>query len=124
MTEKWNAQLHKDVPWQQAYASVEAAVIGLMATPAMAERRLTTNELVEALYPESLARGDGIDARNRIYKALMALAPRGLACYASRGEERKRAHSNIKIRPWIWHAASQPNTEHMQRCPKCGQEIF
>lgn len=124
MTEKWDNLLKADVPWQQAYASVETAVLALMATPAMAGRQLTTNELVEAIYPESLARGDGILARNRIYKALMALAPRGLACYASRGEERKRAHSNIKIRPWVWHAAGQPNTEHMQRCPKCGQEIF
>lgn len=121
----WNRLLHPDVAWQTAYATVEAqARAHLSANPIFDGRKgISTDELVEALYPEALARGDGILARKRIYKALKALTTRGLADCCERGEERLLKHSKTrKVRPWLWHEPGQVNAEAAGKkfCPHCG----
>lgn len=90
--------------WATAYPIVENIARDFLNDPEQGAFEFSTNEVVEALWPESLARGEGITTRKRLYKALLALAPRGLADCATRGEERKVKHSTRLIRPWLWHA--------------------
>mgnify|MGYP003559721779 FL=1 len=124
---QWNALLAPAVPAIEAYKSVEeAARLHLSMNPLFTEVGITTNELVEALYPEALARGDGVLARARIYKALAALATRGLADCATRGQPRKLKHMNKTVRPWLWHEPGEKNPEAqdgVKRCPHCNGEL-
>lgn len=126
---QWTAAMAETVPWQVAYK--EAARITrnyLLAHPLAEDGSLSTHELVEALFPEQLARGDGVYARRRLYKALMAQTIRDLADCCTRGPEQRlygEAKGGPKIRPWRWHQPTQANLEQVsRRCPKCGQEIF
>lgn len=116
----WNAALAPHVGWQAAYGTVENAVKLAFASPVLDGQTLSTSALVEALYPEQFARGEGITARKRIYKALAALATRGLAAYATRGPERLLKHTNKLVRPWLWHSAAPIE---VAKCPHCGKEI-
>lgn len=120
----WNATLAPDVGWKLAYAEVErVSRIMLTARPVPGDGH-TTAEMVELLYPEAQARGDGILARRRIFKALDALATRGLADCAHRGAERKVKHGTRMIRPWRWHEPRQPNEEALANvCSKCGRPL-
>lgn len=122
----WNEILAPAKPWQTAYAAVEQyARAHLLANPCF-DAGCSTEELVEALYPSRLAIGDGILARRRIYKALAALATRGLADCATRGPERKLNKIGAKIKPWLWHEPTTPNPEAQagkNTCPHCGGEL-
>lgn len=118
----WNELLAPAVGWQDAYAHVERSAREYLAT-GKRDDNWTTTELVEALYPEQFARGDGITARARIFKALAALAPRGLADCATRGPERRLKHSNKMVRPWLWHAPAERNAEAAAVCPNCGKPL-
>ena len=60
----WNIRLAPATPWQTAYAAVQEEV---EANDWRRYVSITTNELVEALYPLALASGDGITARYSIY---------------------------------------------------------
>lgn len=111
---EWNRLLAPTVPWEEAYAAVErAAKLVLEGSPLTP---LGTSELVETLYPQRLAVGDGITARRRIFKALQALEKHGLAEYVSIGAPQKMPKLNKTIRPRLWH-------ERKPRpiCPHCGQ---
>ena len=92
----WNIRLAPATPWQTAYAAVQEEVEALSWPHA----NVTTNELVEALYPLTLASGDGITARNRIYKALKQLATRGLQDYCTKATIPNRYGKF----GWLWHA--------------------
>lgn len=119
---QWNIALAPSVAWQSAYADVEKqARAHLTANPCI-DDGCSTEELVEALYPLRLAQGDGILARRRIYKALAALATRGLADCATRGAPRNLGKTkNTKIRPWLWHEPREKNPESKGNiCPHCG----
>lgn len=121
----WNSKLAPEIGWKEAYQHVELTTRAwIINSPRLAHEPISTNELVEAMYPEALAIGAGIAARHRIFKALMALATHGLADCCTRGPERKRAHSNLPIRPWLWHHPKERNIEAVNKCPQCGQEIF
>lgn len=110
----WNKILAKDTPWEDAYPHVEnAAKLILEGSPLTP---LTTDELVEALYPERQAVGDGIYARRRLYKALKALERHGLAEYCSKGEPRMMKRLKKMIQPRLWHERRPRPT-----CPHCGQ---
>lgn len=104
----WNAALHPGVNWKQAYATValEARAHLLKLDPS--REPLSTNELVEALYPEALSRGEGITARKRIYKALFALAEHSLADCATQGAAYKNRMGQTR-RPWSWHYPKEPD---------------
>lgn len=119
----WNTVLAPTMGWQAAYAVVEREAREFLSRQLASTQpaTFTTSELAEALYPEKLARGDGITARKRLFKALAALATHDLADCASRGEPRKLKHTNKTVRPWIWHAPTKPNNEAGARvCPHCG----
>lgn len=124
----WANMLRGDVPWATAYAEVAKVVRQwLMAHPIAEDHSISTHDLVEGMFPESLAVGDGIYARRRLYKALMAQATRGLADCCTRGPATKKfgpSKGGPTIRPWKWHQPSQPNSEHVSKCPHCGQELF
>lgn len=99
---EWNAALAADRPWQEAYATVEQQVKVLFAhNPLYEHDTLGTSTLVEALYPETYARGEGVTARRRIFKALQALATRGLQDYATKGPA-KLNRMHVMARPWVW----------------------
>ncbi len=101
----WRATLGREVHWTIAYPAVEEAVVAyLTAHPG----RLSTGDLVEALWPAADAARQGADAiwaRRRIFKALMALAPRGLADFAHKGDiPRRMGKTGIMVSPWLWEA--------------------
>lgn len=104
---EWNRLLAEAVPWAEAYPAVERearAYLQISFCGAVMQN-MTTGELVEKLYSEQFAKGEGITARKRIYKALAALATRGLADCCTKGEPRPLKHNKKKlVRPWLWHA--------------------
>lgn len=101
----WNKVLAPNVPWQEAYAAVEAAVKALYEGAGPLVNHFTTAELVETLYPETWARGEGITARKRIFGALKALAKHQLKDYCEPGEPRPLKHNkNRLVTPLIWRA--------------------
>lgn len=110
----WNTMLAASQPWASAYAAVEEAVRRRLTRPDLGQPRLSTAELVEALYPEAQARGDGITARKRLFKALAALAKHQLKGYCEPGPTRKLKHGSREITPLIWRAppAAAPITRY------------
>lgn len=121
---KFDTELAAHVPWKKAYAFVERETRGWLIDYAIGREPLSTDQLVEKLYPEKLARGDGILARQRIYKALAALATRELADCARRGETFKRFGKERKRWTWIYPQVEM-NDEYQPRalCPHCGGEL-
>lgn len=115
---EWNAALAPEIGWQSAYATVERVTRSYLAAtrPAL----VSTNALVGELYPEQLAIGAGIDARKRLFKALMALAERGLADCVTRGPARKIGKTGRMGRPFLWH---EPKGQSVPLCPHCGKAI-
>lgn len=117
---EWNRLLAEAVPWAEAYPAVEREarahlIITAVDLPFVG---ISTAELVQALYSEQFAKGEGITARKRIYKALAALATRGLADCCTKGEPRPLKHNKKKlVRPWLWHA---PKATETAKCPHCG----
>lgn len=99
--------LHPGNSWEIAYPVVEhearAWLEQLNEYPGSGASSITTEELVEALWPEAVARGDMILRRSRLYKALAALAEHGLSDCCTKGPERKLKHGNRVVRPWLWH---------------------
>lgn len=122
---EWATILAPTVAWQACYPIVEGEVRAKCAD-LLAGETLSTNDLVEQMYPEALARGEGITARRRLYKAIAALAPRGLSDCCSRGEPRKLRHAAKLVRPWLWHMPSERPTEAQpgaRKCPHCGGDL-
>lgn len=108
-----SAALQPTIPWSVAYAAVEAAVTATLSDPDVIARlhleqqTLSTKELVELLWPETLARGPGITTRKRLFKALAALATRGLSPYCTQGEPTRNKRLGRDIRPWRWHSKKE-----------------
>lgn len=100
-TQAHRAALMAPVYWRSFYPVVEAAVKAFLV-PGVPT--YTTAELVEGIFPERFAKGDGITARRKVFDALKALAEKGLAPYATRADKRMSS-GRIKheIRPWLWH---------------------
>lgn len=114
--EYWNPRLAPGVSRRDAYEAVSVAVRAMLsAHPQFKNSESTTTEVVEALYPEAEARGDGIAARQVIFKALAALAERDLKDCCYKGPPRRAKFG--MIRPWVWHAPRRPT------CPHCGGEL-
>lgn len=94
--------------WQQQHSIVEREVRAhFAANPRLDGEYLTTAELVEALFPERFAKGDGLVARNLIFKRLLAKGKPGQPMWQDafryQGPER---HSGMMrgTRPWYWRA--------------------
>lgn len=119
--DQWNAVLAPAVTWQDAYAAVEEQVRLLLSRYAYQRPEgATTAEVVEALYPFGDTRGlEGLKARARIFKALAALATRGLADCATRGDPVTNKMGKT-VRPWRWHA---PDPNVVKSCPTCRRPL-
>lgn len=88
------------MPWQTAYNHVREQVEELFGAATRGHDKITTSELVEVLYPLQFAIGDGIMARNRIFKALKQLATRGLQDYCTKAT----IPNKYGKFGWLWHA--------------------
>lgn len=128
MATNWEKALAPDVEWREAYAYVAEYTRTILTGYDGPD--LTTGQLVERMWPK--APGDPGYQRQRLFKALMALAPRGLADCCHRGAERPRGHFGGKagkvkpiVRPWLWHAPGERHFEAVMRptCPHCGGEL-
>lgn len=75
------------------------------------EGEVSTNQLVEILFPDLTARGAGIDRRQMLFARLQSSATKELAAYASRGEPVQGRFG--QRRPWRWHKPKGA-------CPLCG----
>lgn len=120
---QWNIALAPDQGWQSAYATVATEAREYLKTRLAPGDLISTNTLVEALYPAQFAKGEGITARRRIYKALAALATRTLADCCTKGEPKKFGRSPKLVRPNLWHApraAAITLPTMTVECPRCG----
>jgi hypothetical protein len=116
---EWEIRLHKEQKWGNAYPHVEREVRAYLNTLA-AGVTISTNQLVEALYPVASVRGEG-NGRQRIYEALKAThhgRPAMLEDCRMRGPV-KKIHGGIKGRPWLWHKP----TPRLVCCPNCQYEF-
>jgi hypothetical protein len=95
---EWNVAMN-GTPWQLAYRTVENATKLFLDHSPLGEN-IATNELVECLYPQRFAIGDGQLARNRIFKGLKQLATRGLQDYCTKST----APNKYGKFGWRWHA--------------------
>jgi hypothetical protein len=114
---EWDVLLRSDARKTVAYAHVaEAARAVLVKLDAGAT--LSTNDLVEALYPRAVADKSlaGDNARGRIYKALADAATRSLKDCATKGPPEGKKFMGRPVRPWIWHAPKE-----LDVCVHCGQ---
>lgn len=124
---QWNVALAPDQGWQSAYATVATEAREYLKTQLAPGDLISTNTLVEALYPMRFAKGEGITARRRIYKALAAVAKHALADCCTKGEPKKFGRSAKLVRPNLWHAprgsAITPFSKFQVVCPHC-KETF
>jgi hypothetical protein len=99
----WNALLEPANLWLMCYPVVVAEVkIALDKVPANAP--LSTNDLVERLYPDKLVRGaEGSSARQRLFRALAACAEHGLATCVSRAPAEVNSYGGTMQRR-VWSA--------------------
>lgn len=70
-------------------------------------QRMTTTELVNNICSFTVD-------KSRAFSLLKREASRSLAAFATRGPEEPftRFHPNGTKRPWLWHAATEPNDEY------------
>lgn len=81
---------------------------------------MSTNELVEALYPRAIAdqslKGD--IARGELYKRIGQLAHDKLSDCCVKGEKKEKKYMGHVVRPWIWFCP-----ENTDVCSHCGQTL-
>ena len=119
---EWEVACHRDRRWGEAYAVVEREARAHLATLAPGVT-ISTNQLVERLYPVAGVRGEG-QGRQRIYTALKASRkgqPMLLTDCRTKGPL-KRIMGGIKARPWVWHRPEVP-APRMICCPNCLTEF-
>lgn len=97
-----SAALHPGNEWSIAYPVV-AHEARLLLEGTGEALLWTTEDVVNTLWPEALARGDMILRRQRLYKALAALAEHELSDCCTKGPERRLKHGGKMVRPWLWH---------------------
>lgn len=100
------ALANPEVSWREFYPHVEAEAKAILS-PLAEGITLTTNELAERIWPRHESRGaDDQKRRQRVYRALFALAENGLAVYCTRQAPEKRPGGTL-ARPYAWHAAKE-----------------
>ncbi len=104
----WVMAMHPSVPAKQAYEDIATAARKILTS---AKKSISTSELVEKIFPSKEATSPvRRAARDRIFKAMQALAVHELADCAERGPARKNTYGKM-IKPWLWHAPSASNGE-------------
>lgn len=135
--DQWAAILAPEKSWREAYppvANAAADILRLYDPHVSADSVLSTNELVEKLWPLSTVNGlEQVKARQRVYQALKAMATRELADWCRRGEPHKArvpqgrngGFKTIEVRPWLWSKYGSPHAEAVARptCPHCGGQL-
>ncbi len=116
-------KLAQGVDWKIAYAEVEKHAREILTRYSYQRPDgVGTTELAEALLPAEFVRGDGtLYIRRRIFKALAALATRGLADCATPGETIKGKFG--PKRPWRWHAPTPGYVHAPAVCKTCGRPL-
>jgi hypothetical protein len=116
---EWDMVLRPLVPTHHAKKVIGEHARALL-TDLLPGEILTTNQVVEALYPRDVADKSltGDVARTRMYQLLAALAVDGLHDCATRGEPTAKKYMGRPTRPWLWHA---PKVK--ESCPMCGQHM-
>jgi hypothetical protein len=118
-TNQWNKLLNSELPPQRITITVAMAVrTHLVAlTPGMT---LSTNELIEALYPRAIADQSlaGDNARTQLYKIVGKLAHDKLSDCCMKGEVKEKKYMGREVRPWIWFCP-----EDTDCCAVCGQPL-
>ena len=116
---EWNMVLRPIVPTSHAKKVVAENAREHLATLEQG-KTISTNDLVEALYPRVIADLSlaGDEARMRIYKLIGALALDGMTACATRGEPDGKKYMGRPSRPWLWHAPKIRET-----CCMCGQVL-
>lgn len=109
--------LAQDVPWQDCYPVVEGFARQYLAT-LDATDTISTNDLTEALWPEKQAIGDGIYARKRVTKALVAMASKSMSDCCYKGEPERLPRVGTMIQRWKWHVPTG-----IKYCECCGQQL-
>lgn len=117
---EWNMVLRAIVPTSHAKKVVAENAREYLLTLGGYKKTISTNELVEALYPREEADKslEGDEARMRIYKLIQMLALDGMTDCATRGEPDGKKFMGRPVRPWLWHA---PKTREV--CCLCGQVL-
>lgn len=117
---EWNNILRPITPTNHAKKVVAQYARAYLIEYAQ-DMTLSTNELVEVLYPRSVADQslEGDEARMRIYKLVAMLALDGMNDCATRGDvEEGKKFMGRPVRPWLWHA---PKVREV--CCLCGQAL-
>lgn len=93
----WNELFATGAPWRPAYAALAEAVVAVLSEGG---KQYLPAALIEKIYSESLARGDGILARKRMFKGLRALAKHQFKHCVKQGTP-VNFHGRV-LRPYIW----------------------
>lgn len=122
MTPAQWTELLADKSWPEAYPLIEKLVRATLANVS-ADRSWSTEELVNCICPKAacppahpqssnkLGQPEHADTRDKLFRALKALAPRGLADCCHRGPARKMRGIGRIIRPWLWHCSGPANND-------------
>jgi hypothetical protein len=116
---EWNVALAPESDWHKAYAAAQNAAMAWLETQPP-DMTFSTNELIEALYPAALAKGDGIFARRRMFRGIIAGANnnKSIAPYVTRSAPVMHPGFHKMVRPWIWHRPAESEI-----CLMCGRPL-
>lgn len=118
----WATILAPSQHWRECYPIVAGEARRVLKTLGP-DQSISTAHLVDQFLPESVIRGaEQVDARQRMFRALMALAVHDLSDCASRGPEERNSFG--VMRRWNWHTPTEPNPDAKlpgrRTCPHCG----
>lgn len=84
---------------------------------------ISMTELIERLFPSSLARGNGITARQKMFDAMIAAVKKDLLQgYHHPGPARRYMGKNVH--PHVWHAYDAQHVKVAEiECPCCGTKF-
>lgn len=112
--------LRPEVGWREAHRAVETFGRAYLETLKDNET-ISTNALVNKLYPIELVRGEST-ARTRLYQILLKMhqgQPAVLQDCRIRGVQR-RIFGGVKATPWLWHKPQRQLRKVC--CPNCQYE--
>ncbi len=117
--EQWNKLLNSTSPPQRVHVTVALAVRGYLLE-LMPGITISTNELVESLYPRAIADMSlaGDNARTQLYKIIGALAHDKLSDCCMKGEVKEKKYMGRQVRPWLWFCPDGTDC-----CEVCGQPL-
>lgn len=114
----WNELFARGASWKPAYMALAEAIVEVLDK---GNKQYLPGALIEAIYPETMARGDGILARKRMFKGLRALAGHQFKACVKQGAP-VSFHGRV-LKPYIWfkpqdYEGTWPPTLETQ-CTRC-----